>query len=84
LKTLLKTLNTPESLIKYVQDRPGHDRRYAIDASKAHQELGWKPLVGFERGLKETVDWYLSHREWLNHVTSGEYKNFYSRWYNDR
>ncbi|MES1219687.1 MAG: dTDP-glucose 4,6-dehydratase [Bacteroidota bacterium] len=70
-----------EKLITYVKDRPGHDRRYAIDASKINKELGWKPSVTFEEGLGQTIDWYLANTEWLNHVVSGEYQAYYSKQY---
>jgi dTDP-glucose 4,6-dehydratase len=70
-----------EKLIAYVKDRPGHDRRYAIDATKINKELGWKPSVTFEQGLSETIDWYLSNEEWLQHVTSGDYSNYYKSQY---
>jgi dTDP-glucose 4,6-dehydratase len=70
-----------ESLITYVKDRPGHDRRYAIDASKINKELGWKPSVTFEEGLKQTIDWYFDNPEWLSHVTSGEYQEYYEKQY---
>jgi dTDP-glucose 4,6-dehydratase len=73
---------TSEKLITYVKDRPGHDRRYAIDASKINKELGWKPSVTFEEGLSQTIDWYLENTEWLKHVTSGEYQNYYAQQYN--
>jgi dTDP-glucose 4,6-dehydratase len=69
-------------LITYVKDRPGHDLRYAIDASKINTELGWKPTVTFEEGLEQTIDWYLSNTDWLNNVTSGEYANYYKKQYN--
>lgn len=72
---------TSEQLITYVKDRPGHDRRYAIDASKISDELGWKPSVTFEEGLSLTIDWYLENTEWLNHVTSGEYQQYYQQQY---
>ena len=72
---------TSEKLITYVKDRPGHDRRYAIDASKINKELGWKPSVTFEEGLSQTVDWYLQNTEWLKHVTSGEYQQYYQKQY---
>jgi dTDP-glucose 4,6-dehydratase len=72
---------TSEQLITYVKDRPGHDRRYAIDASKINKELGWKPTVTFEEGLSQTIDWYLQNKEWLNHVTSGEYQQYYEDQY---
>ncbi|MCW3117690.1 MAG: rfbB [Chitinophagaceae bacterium] len=71
-----------EQLITYVKDRPGHDRRYAIDASKINKELGWKPSVTFEEGLSQTIDWYLANTEWLNHIVSGEYQAYYSLQYN--
>ena len=73
-----------EQLITYVKDRPGHDRRYAIDASKISRELGWKPSVTFEEGLSLTIDWYLQNPGWLQHVTSGEYQQYYTRQYNQR
>jgi dTDP-glucose 4,6-dehydratase len=70
-----------EQLITYIKDRPGHDRRYAIDASKINKELGWKPSVTFEEGLGQTIDWYLQNQEWLRHVTSGEYQQYYQKQY---
>lgn len=73
-----------ESLITYVKDRPGHDRRYAIDASKLERELGWSPSVTFEQGLEKTVQWYLENDTWLDHVTSGAYQDYYSEQYQDR
>jgi dTDP-glucose 4,6-dehydratase len=72
---------TSETLITYVKDRPGHDRRYAIDASKINKELGWKPTVTFEEGLSQTIDWYLQNTDWLKHVTSGEYQQYYNKQY---
>ena len=72
---------TSEQLITYVKDRPGHDRRYAIDATKINKELGWKPSVTFEEGLSQTIDWYLKNEEWLQHVTSGEYQKYYETQY---
>ena len=75
---------TSDGLIAYVKDRPGHDRRYAIDASKINKELGWKPSVTFEEGLSETIDWYLNNHEWLNNVTSGAYQQYYSNMYANR
>lgn len=74
---------TSEALITYVKDRPGHDRRYAIDASKINKELGWKPSVTFEEGLSETIDWYLNNQEWLTHVTSGSYRQYYTEMYDN-
>lgn len=76
-----RTPGTSAQLITYVKDRPGHDKRYAIDANKINKELGWKPSVTFEEGLKITIDWYLDNQEWLNHVTSGDYQNYYSKQY---
>jgi len=73
---------TSEQLITYVKDRPGHDLRYAIDASKIKNELGWTPSVTFEEGLNKTIDWYLNNEEWLNNVTSGAYQSYYKKQYN--
>jgi len=72
---------TSEKLITYVKDRPGHDRRYAIDATKINKELGWSPSVTFEEGLSQTIDWYLRNGQWLDNVTSGEYKKYYQNQY---
>lgn len=76
--------NTSAKLITFVKDRPGHDLRYAIDSSKLQNELGWKPSVTFEVGLEKTVDWFLSNTEWLEHVTSGQYRSYYEKMYSDR
>ena len=73
-----------EKLITYVKDRPGHDRRYAIDATKINKELGWKPSVTFEQGLSETIDWYLENTTWLNNITSGNYQKYYDSMYSNR
>jgi len=70
-----------EKLITFVKDRPGHDRRYAIDPSKINKELGWTPSVTFEEGLTQTIDWYLQNQQWLQHVTSGEYQKYYQAQY---
>lgn len=75
---------TSEKLITYVKDRPGHDKRYAIDANKINRELGWKPSVTFEEGLSKTIDWYLNNDEWLNSVTSGDYIYYYQNQYAER
>ena len=74
-------IGTSEKLITYVKDRPGHDLRYAIDASKINKELGWSPTVTFEKGLSETIDWYLSNEEWLKNVISGSYQSYYKKQY---
>ena len=68
-------------LITFVKDRAGHDKRYAIDASKIKEELGWEPSLQFEEGMEKTVDWYLANQEWLDHVTSGDYQNYYQKQY---
>ena len=70
-------MNKSEDLIEYVEDRPGHDLRYAIDSSKVEQELGWNLTYNFEEGIKETIDWYLNNKEWINNILSGEYKKVY-------
>jgi dTDP-glucose 4,6-dehydratase len=74
---------TNEKLITFVKDRPGHDLRYAIDSSKLRGETGWHPRTTMEEGLEKTVDWYLGHKEWLAHVTSGEYQQYYERMYGE-
>ena len=76
-----RTAGDSEKLITYVKDRPGHDLRYAIDASKINKELGWKPTVTFEQGLSQTIDWYLNNEDWLKNVTSGNYQNYYNKQY---
>ncbi len=83
-RALLKAVGKPESLIKYVADRPGHDRRYALDISKIEKELGWSPKVTFEEGLPATVKWYLEHRDWWERVKSGAYREYYERNYGKR
>ena len=72
---------TSEKLITNVEDRPGHDLRYAINASKINKELGWSPSVNFEEGLSKTIDWYLNNEDWLKNVTSGTYQNYYKQHY---
>jgi len=76
-----RAVGESEKLITYVKDRPGHDLRYAIDASKINKELGWKPSVTFEQGLEKTIDWYLSNEDWLRNVTSGAYQEYYKKQY---
>ncbi|WP_162126265.1 dTDP-glucose 4,6-dehydratase [Flavobacterium phycosphaerae] len=80
-KKLGRSEGESAQLITYVKDRPGHDLRYAIDASKINKELGWKPSVTFEQGLEKTIDWYLANEVWLKNVTSGEYQNYYDKQY---
>lgn len=81
VKTILKVLGKPESLITYVTDRPGHDRRYAIDPTKMETELGWKPVYTFDTGIVETIKWNVENKEWLANVESGEYQNWMERHY---
>jgi dTDP-glucose 4,6-dehydratase len=83
-RIILKKLNRPETLIRYVKDRPGHDRRYAIDPGKLKRELGWKPLYTFERGIEETIRWYGENRWWWEKIKSGEYREYYQRMYGKR
>ena len=84
VKLILAHLNKPESLIQYVKDRPGHDLRYAIDASKIMDELNWAPSVTFEQGIAQTIDWYLANTAWLNHIVSGDYHGYYESMYQGR
>jgi dTDP-glucose 4,6-dehydratase len=72
---------TSEKLITFIEDRPGHDLRYAIDASKINKDLGWNPTLSFEKGLSKTIDWYLDNKDWLHNVTSGIYQNYYNQQY---
>ena len=81
VRLILKELNKPESLIAYVKDRPGHDRRYAIDNTKITSQLGWKPTYTFEKGIHETIEWYLHNIEWVNRITSGAYQSYYNQMY---
>jgi len=83
-RIILKSLGKPESLITLVKDRPGHDRRYAIDPSKLKQALGWKPRISFHMGLQETIDWYRHNAAWVEHVRSGAYLSYYDRMYGQR
>ena len=83
-KKLLDALDKPHTLIKYVEDRAGHDFRYAIDTAKAERELGWAPQVDFETGLRDTIDWYLSNTVWVERVKSGVYRDYYEKQYGDR
>ena len=84
VKTILHELNKPESLITYVKDRPGHDRRYAIDPAKIHAELGWLPQTSFDEGIKKTIRWYLDNQKWWKDILAGDYQNYYEKMYGNR
>ncbi len=84
VKLVLKHLKKPDSLITFVRDRLGHDRRYAIDSTKIQRELGWSPSYTFERGIEETIQWYLDHKNWWQRIVSGEYKEYYQKMYEER
>lgn len=84
VKTILKELGKSEDLITFVKDRPGHDRRYAIDPAKIHQELGWLPQTSFTEGIKKTIKWYLDNASWWQRIISGEYQDYYVKMYGDR
>ena len=81
VKLIIAAVGASEELITYVKDRPGHDRRYAIDNTKITTTLGWSPMYTFEQGIKETVEWYLSNQEWVSRVLSGDYANYYEKMY---
>lgn len=81
VKLIIKTVGKSESLIEYVKDRPGHDRRYAIDNTKITTQLGWKPLYTFENGMAKTIEWYLSNTKWVDRVVSGDYQQYYANMY---
>jgi dTDP-glucose 4,6-dehydratase len=84
VKTILRELDKPESLITYVTDRPGHDMRYAIDPTKIHNELGWLPETNFEDGIEKTIQWYLENKKWWEDILSGEYTKYFEKMYGDR
>jgi dTDP-glucose 4,6-dehydratase len=84
IKLILQNLNKPESLITYVKDRLGHDRRYAIDSGKIQKEFGWKPAYTFERGIAETIQWYVDNKQWWNRIVSGEYQKYFQMLYGGR
>ena len=84
VKTILKALDKPESLIRFVTDRPGHDMRYAIDPTKIHEELGWLPETPFDEGIQKTIRWYLNNEPWWEHIISGDYQNYYEKMYGNR
>jgi len=81
VKLIIGTLGKSEDLIKYVKDRPGHDRRYAIDNTKITTELGWEPVYSFENGIEETIQWYLDNTDWIENIISGDYENYYDQMY---
>lgn len=84
VKTILKALDKPESLIRFVTDRPGHDMRYAIDPTKIHEELEWLPTTPFDEGIQKTIRWYLDNKPWWEHIISGDYQNYYEKMYGNR
>ena len=84
VKYILKRLDKPESLIRFVEDRPGHDLRYAMDFSKLQQELGWQPAMSFEDGMNQTISWYIEHEAWWQRIRTGEYLSYYEKWYGNR
>ena len=84
VKLILNSLGKSEDLIEYVKDRPGHDRRYAIDSSKIENELGWKPEHNFEEAIAETIEWYKNNEEWWKRILSGEYQEYYKLQYDGR
>lgn len=84
VKTILRALDKPESLIRFVKDRPGHDRRYAIDPTKLETELGWKPQYNFDTGIQQTIQWYLDNQEWWKNILSGEYSKYFDKMYGNR
>ena len=83
VKLIIKYLNKSESLIKYVKDRPGHDRRYAIDNTKITSQLNWEPQYTFEQAIEETIDWYLNNGDWIKNIESGEYIEYYNKMYSN-
>ncbi|AWX58568.1 dTDP-glucose 4,6-dehydratase [Brevibacillus brevis] len=82
VKTILKQLGKSEDLIQFVKDRPGHDRRYAIDATKLRSQLGWEPIYTFESGIVETIEWYVSNQKWWERILNGQYRDYYQQQYN--
>ncbi|NCS90667.1 MAG: dTDP-glucose 4,6-dehydratase, partial [Ignavibacteria bacterium] len=84
IKLILQHLNKGKELIEFVKDRPGHDKRYAIDSSKIQNELGWKPHFSFEQAIEHTIDWYLENKQWWSRIISGDYLKYYELQYNKR
>jgi dTDP-glucose 4,6-dehydratase len=83
-KRLLRVMGKPETLLTYVKDRPGHDRRYALDCKKIEAQLGWKPAIDLDNGLRETIEWYKANSQWLSGVRRGEYRSYYEKYYENR
>ena len=84
VKLILQNLKKEEDLIEFVKDRPGHDRRYAIDSTKIQTELGWKPEFQFDSAIQQTIGWYLENKNWWQRIISGEYQNYYNLQYTNR
>jgi len=84
VREILREVGKPESLIRFVKDRPGHDRRYAMNPARIEEELGWRPRVSFEEGLADTIRWYRDHADWWRRVKDGSYREFYDKWYGNR
>jgi dTDP-glucose 4,6-dehydratase len=84
VKLILQNLKKEEDLIEFVKDRPGHDRRYAIDSTKIQTELGWKPEFQFDSAIQQTIEWYLENKNWWQRIISGEYQNYYNLQYTNR
>ena len=83
-KRLLRLMGKPETLLSYVKDRPGHDRRYALNSRKIEKEFGWKPRISLEDGLRRTIDWYRTNSNWVAGVRAGEYRTYYAKYYENR
>ncbi len=84
VRRILRALGKPERLMTRVADRPGHDRRYALDCSKLQRELGWSADMDLDRGIQQTIDWYRANAVWLQHVRSGDYQQYYDKYYTNR
>jgi dTDP-glucose 4,6-dehydratase len=84
VKELLRLAGKPETLISYVQDRPGHDRRYALTCKKIESQLGWRPTISLSEGLRQTIEWYRNNQKWLDDVRAGEYRTYYEKYYDNR
>ncbi len=84
VKRVLHLMGKPESLLAYVKDRPGHDRRYALRCEKMEKDLGWKPAIPLEQGLRQTIDWYTNNSAWMEGVRGGDYRSYYAKYYENR